>query len=51
MTAEKINEIISSEELLKHWQGHRNLTRRVIEAFPEEELFSPVLAACEPLQI
>ena len=40
MTAEKINEIITPEELLKHWQGHRNLTRRVIEAFPEKELFT-----------
>ncbi len=31
--------IISSAELLKHWQGHRRLTRRVIEAFPEKEFF------------
>ncbi|MFB6456199.1 DinB family protein [Chitinophaga sp. Hz27] len=31
--------IITSEELLEHWQGHRRLTRRVIEAFPEKELF------------
>jgi uncharacterized damage-inducible protein DinB len=32
-------QIISQEELLKHWQGHRNLTRRVIEAFPEKDFF------------
>ncbi|HEY8388933.1 MAG TPA: DinB family protein [Parasegetibacter sp.] len=32
--------IITPAELLKHWQGHRNLTRRVIEAFPEKELFN-----------
>ncbi|SEH70650.1 Uncharacterized damage-inducible protein DinB (forms a four-helix bundle) [Paenimyroides aquimaris] len=31
--------ILTNEELLKHWQGHRALTRRVIEAFPEKELF------------
>lgn len=31
--------IISSEQLFNHWQGHRGLTRRVIEAFPEKELF------------
>ncbi|MGZ8540397.1 MAG: DinB family protein [Chitinophagaceae bacterium] len=31
--------IITPEALLKHWQGHRGLTRRVIEAFPEKELF------------
>jgi uncharacterized damage-inducible protein DinB len=32
-------QVISPEELLKHWQGHRNLTRRVIEAFPEKDFF------------
>lgn len=32
--------VITSEELLAHWQGHRALTRRVIEAFPEKELFN-----------
>lgn len=31
--------ILTNQELLKHWQGHRALTRRVIEAFPEKELF------------
>lgn len=30
---------LKSNELLEHWQGHRNLTRRVIEKFPEKELF------------
>jgi uncharacterized damage-inducible protein DinB len=32
--------IISSKELLDHWQGHRRLSRKVIEAFPEDKLFS-----------
>ena len=31
---------ISPADLLHHWQGHRRLTRRVIEAFPEDKLFS-----------
>jgi uncharacterized damage-inducible protein DinB len=30
------NRFISPEAMLQHWQGHRRLTRRVIEAFPEE---------------
>lgn len=30
---------ITREQLLNHWQGHRRLTRRVIDAFPEKELF------------
>lgn len=33
------NELLSSAELLDHWQGHRKLTRRVILAFPEKDLF------------
>lgn len=32
--------VIDAAALLHHWQGHRALTRRVIEAFPEKELFT-----------
>ncbi|MBX2946233.1 MAG: damage-inducible protein DinB [Cyclobacteriaceae bacterium] len=32
--------VITAAQLLEHWQGHRSLTRRVIEAFPEKELFT-----------
>ena len=31
--------VITTDQLLKHWQGHRALTRRVIDAFPENDLF------------
>jgi hypothetical protein len=31
--------VVDAETLLQNWQGHRRLTRRVIEAFPEDELF------------
>jgi uncharacterized damage-inducible protein DinB len=30
---------ITPDALLAHWQGHRRLTRRVIDAFPEDRLF------------
>lgn len=33
-------QILTSAQLLKHWQGHRSLTRKVIEAFPEESFFT-----------
>ena len=32
--------ILTSDMLLEHWQGHRRLTRRVLLAFPEDDLFS-----------
>lgn len=38
-TNQENKQLISKEGLLNHWQGHRNLTRRVIEAFPEKEFF------------
>ena len=30
---------LTADAVLKNWQGHRRLTRRTIEAFPEEKLF------------
>jgi uncharacterized damage-inducible protein DinB len=32
--------VIPSDAVRQHWQGHRRLTRRVIDAFPEDQLFS-----------
>jgi uncharacterized damage-inducible protein DinB len=32
-------QVITPEDLLQHWQGHRALTRRVIELFPEKDFF------------
>lgn len=32
--------LMTPEFLLADWQGHRRLTRRVIEAFPEDQLFT-----------
>lgn len=37
-------QVITPEALLEHWQGHRRLTRRVIEAFPEDQLSTFSLA-------
>jgi len=39
---------MNSIDLLNHWQGHRRLTRRVIEAFPEEELFKYTIGGMRP---
>lgn len=35
-----MTETLTLEQLLAHWQGHRNLTRRVIEAFPDDKSFT-----------
>ena len=40
--------VIPAEVLLDHWQGHRRVTRRVIEAFPEHELFNFSIGGMRP---
>lgn len=47
-TKEKIETLINPSELLDHWQGHRGLTRRVIEAFPEKEFFEYSIGGMRP---
>lgn len=38
-TATATPAIIGKDEFLQHYLGHRTLTRRVIEAFPEKDFF------------
>jgi uncharacterized damage-inducible protein DinB len=39
---------ITPDALLAHWQGHRRLTRRVIEAFPDDKLFTFSVGGMRP---
>ncbi|KRD11585.1 damage-inducible protein DinB [Flavobacterium sp. Root901] len=41
-------QVITSEDLLKHWQGHRALTRRLIELFPEKDFFEFSIGRMRP---
>ncbi|MEZ4810257.1 MAG: DinB family protein [Allomuricauda sp.] len=50
-TVEKQKEtaqVITSSQLLEHWQGHRRVTRKVIEAFPEKEFFTHSIGGMRP---
>jgi uncharacterized damage-inducible protein DinB len=40
--------VIGRDSFLQHWQGHRRLTRRVIEAFPEDQLFTFSVGGMRP---
>lgn len=40
--------LLTAETLLKNWQGHRKLTRRTIEAFPEDKLFQFSVGGMRP---
>ncbi len=42
---------ITTDAMLEHWQGHRQLTRRVIAAFPEDQLFSFSLGSMRPFGV
>ncbi len=43
--------VITPEGFRAHWQGHRRLTRRVIEAFPEEQLFAYQVGGMRPFGV
>jgi uncharacterized damage-inducible protein DinB len=40
--------VITPEAFLAHWQGHRRVTRRVIDAFPAEEFSSLSIGGMRP---
>jgi uncharacterized damage-inducible protein DinB len=41
-------QVQTASDVLKHWQGHRALTRRTIEAFPEDKLFGFSVGGMRP---
>lgn len=42
---------ITPEALREHWQGHRRLTRRLIEAFPADQLFTFAVGGMRPFGV
>jgi uncharacterized damage-inducible protein DinB len=38
--APTLSPFITPDAVLAHWQGHRRVTRRIIDAFPEDQLFT-----------
>ena len=46
--------VVTPEGLLAHWQGHRRLTRKVIEAFPstpKDQLFEFSIGGMRPFGV
>lgn len=39
------------QQLLEHWLGHRRLTRKTIEAFPSDQLFSFSVGGMRPFGV
>jgi uncharacterized damage-inducible protein DinB len=48
MKITKDSQTLTAQQLLEHWQGHRSLTRRVIEAFPDDKLFTYTVGGMRP---
>ncbi|MBP0903741.1 DinB family protein [Mariniflexile gromovii] len=44
----KLHEVITPTDLINHWQGHRGLTRRTIEAFPDDAFFNHTIGGMRP---
>jgi len=47
-TATATDTVFTPEQLREHYQGHRRVTRRMIEAFPEDKLFSFSVGGMRP---
>lgn len=47
-TATKPNVLITPDQLLQHWLGHRTLTRKTIQAFPDDKLFTYSVGGMRP---
>ena len=47
MTAQDAT-VMTSADFLEQWQGHRRLTRKVIEAFPEKDFFNYSIGGMRP---
>lgn len=43
--------VLSPAELLEHWQGHRKLTRRTIDAFPDDQLSTFTIGGMRPFGV
>lgn len=41
-------QVQTASGLLRHWQGHRSVTRKTIEAFPEDKLFQFSVGGMRP---
>jgi len=49
MTTETITEnVLTAQDVLSNWQGHRRVTRKTIEAFPEDKLFQFSIGGMRP---
>ena len=48
VTSSTASQVMTSQQFLDSWQGHRVLTRRVIDAFPEDKLFSHTIGGMRP---
>jgi uncharacterized damage-inducible protein DinB len=48
ISKKQTSSVITPAELLRHWQGHRKLTRQIIEAFPEKEFFEFSIGGMRP---
>lgn len=46
-----MSSVLTPEQVLAHWQGHRRLTRRAIDAFPEDKLLSFSIGGMRPFAL
>lgn len=50
-TAPATHVVLNPQQLLAHWQGHRDLTRRLVEKFPADKLFTYSVGGMRPFSV
>jgi uncharacterized damage-inducible protein DinB len=50
LVLENLVPVITADGMLAHWQGHRSLTRKVIDVFPEDKLFTYSVGGMRPFE-
>lgn len=45
---ETVASVLNLDQLLAHWQGHRKLSRKVIEVFPDDQFFNFSIGGMRP---
>ncbi len=43
-----MNEAVTADQMLEHWMGHRKLSRRTLDLFPEDQLFTFSIGGMRP---
>src|SRR5262245_204486 len=51
VAADTTDQVMTRAGLLEHWQGHRRVSRRLIESYPDDQLFTFSVGGMRPFGV